>query len=106
MDCVPALYIASKKRKNIQKNDFWDLYPGLNCVKMVPKALEKNTLLHIVTQANSLDKCKSSIRPECYLRGLTVFFFLKIKLLIFNFNSRKKEKHKFEAIRRHMQSAY
>jgi hypothetical protein len=26
-----------KKRKKIQKNDFWGLCPGLNCMKMDPK---------------------------------------------------------------------
>jgi hypothetical protein len=29
--------IAIKKRKKFQKNDFWGLCPGLNCLKKDPK---------------------------------------------------------------------
>ena len=37
----PGTIQQEKKRKKIQKNDFWGLCPSLNYVKMDPKQLKK-----------------------------------------------------------------
>ena len=40
---------SEKNGEKIQKNNFWRLFPALNCVQMDPKILrKKNTLLLIV----------------------------------------------------------
>ena len=47
----PGICSLKKTGKQIEKNDFWYLCPGLNSVTMDPKIFKKLTMLHIVSRS-------------------------------------------------------
>jgi hypothetical protein len=73
---IPVLN-TYKKRKKIQKNDFWGLTRPKLC-ENGPEIVEikKYTVAHSIPDVEPRNKKKSSISPGYYMRGLPVYQFI------------------------------